>query len=368
MLRAVTGMGIRCRRLTERWALGAIVRAAVPACAVGCEAFADEHPPSTARLVPANPTQTATSLGTVVATTPTAQAPALSSQLATSAPLPTVDTDALGFTVITEPPAPDAPCAVPDVAAEVAALTGTEGVLYAWLNDEQAAALKTGADLFSEEAGLAATATTDGVLETLTRSRAFADVIVGDATPPALAVSPRAWARRLPRDASVPTSHLVQVRLNTNAWVADFIEDNFSARDLEGRAVPPRAAVEEPTRIGLLRVQQGAFNTCFGSQDDPIDYWLFNAEAVQSWSVDSDEVRAALQVEVNALSDLLRAVRTCPPQRLPTGCTTWNADSPLFEYAQLLDNFSPDYIPDPQHLGRLISALTDDLSNSSEGQ
>jgi hypothetical protein len=76
-----------------------------------------------------------------------------------------------------------------------------------------------------------------------------------------------------------------------------------------------------------------------------------------------------LQSDVSVLGELLKALRSCPPKRVGSGsCYNWGTEQQLQSYTQLLKRSSSDYVPDPEHIARLIAVLEETLlSLNQEG-
>lgn len=300
--------------------------------------------------------------------------------------------------IVGEPPAVQPPCEQATGEAETLVFgassvaypvpTLSDRTLYSWTTLEQAQELLEGTPLLNraERPGLGPgyaieylstefypqTETDAAIIELLTTERFTR----------ARYAWPHAWATRMgwPATEQAPAEtygdQLLQIVVKPEALWIVVSDSRLWVVDNEGVESEPTVATEQPERIAGVFFSKdantgGASCGTFGASAFSAyrEFILMNPDMIESWSLGTDEIRSVVHLDVERLTALFHAIRSCPNTQAFDDwagfvvCRDWaNSGTELSAYESALALMSPHYQPRPAEISAIVETLEADLA------
>lgn len=246
-------------------------------------------------------------------------------------------------------------------------------VLYSWTTQEQLEELRRDRVLFTrtERPGLGPGYAFHAIDELAQQSAGATHellTMLGSLFAKARFAWPHPWATRMGWPGEDYGSELVRIVLKAEAWIV-VVEEGGSTTviDMENRPVSVEDALQHPERIGAIfffRITfsgQGSFSTCSGGYREFI---VGNENMIEEWSIETPEIRARLEADVQRFEAFFAIVRGAPPSADPetfNGRVTCNWFVPgkgeIEIYERSLAIPSENYIPRPAAIAAIIETL-----------
>ena len=275
-------------------------------------------------------------------------------------------------------------CAIPSVTDPVFAtqtfsdLTPARGELFAWLTDDQAAALRTDQILFRPSTRRNKIAGTLQGLASISDATGQVATLLGASLGSALVAWPEAWALRIGPEGEDPGKNLLRIVLKPQAWLAVVENGTIEVLDMQNQRIQLADAAAAPERFGAILHQRDGFEggpQCNGATGGTSvgfrEFIVSNLGVVQEWSLGTEQIRAHLDGNIADLSKFLARTRACPDQ---TDQLSWNHQvvcnwqagnfgdvNELSAYQQALAIPTSNYFDAPPQLAALIDKLQGDL-------